>query len=146
MGSKVDVKKWIYASIVVFALFCIVEAILTRLVLAPGYPDMYPASSDVQDVGMLRLYTYVGRAIFSVLFVYLFIRGYEGKQGIGEGARFGLWVGLLMYVPTIFYSLVVTKFGVGLLLTRAAGSLIETVLLGVAANWVYARKAAVPKP
>jgi hypothetical protein len=145
MGSKVDVKKWIYASIVVFVLMAIMEFILTRLVLAPGYPDLYPATLDIQDVSMLRLYTYVGQAIFSVLFVYIFIRGYEGKSGIGEGARFGLWIGLLVYVPTIFYSLVVTKFCVGLLVTRGVGSIIETVLLGIAANMIYVRKATVQK-
>jgi hypothetical protein len=145
MGSKVDVKKWVYASIVVFVLLCILEAILTRLVLAPGYPELYPATSDVQDATILRLYTYLGRAIFSVLFVYIFIRGYEGKSGIGEGVRFGLWIGVLIYIPTIFYNLVVTNLSVGLHLTRAAGSLIETVLFGIAANMIYAKKAIVQK-
>lgn len=145
MRSKLDVMKWVYASIAVFVLYTVLEFALNHWVLAPGYPDAYPASSDVQDVSMLRLYTYLGRAIFSLLFVYLFVRGYEGKPGIGEGARFGFWLGLLLHVPFIFYSLVVTKFGIGLLLGRGAGNLIETVLCGILANWVYARAAAPPK-
>ena len=142
MRSKLDVLKWIYASIAVFVAYSILEFVLNHWVLAPGYPDAYPASADVQDVSMLRVYTYLGRAIFSLLFVYLFVRGYEGKPGIGEGARFGFWLGLLLHVPFIFYSLVVTKFGVGLLLARGAGNLFETVLCGILANMIYEKKVA----
>src|SRR5689334_18848950 len=46
---------------------------------------------------------FVTSAIISFVFTLIFSKGYTGK-GIGEGIRYGFWVGLLMATPMAYDS------------------------------------------
>jgi|WetSurSiteA1Bulk_404760.scaffolds.fasta_scaffold92745_1 hypothetical protein len=137
MGARLDVKKWIYASIAVFVVYVIIEYLSNQFVFMPSYPNMYPSAPDGGSVWIPRIWMYLGRAIFSFMFVFVYTRGYEGKAGIGEGLRYGLWIALLVPVPLFFRSLVASGLAPALLVTGMAMSVVEILILGVLTGMIY---------
>ena len=81
MGSKLDVKKWLYATALVFIFMTIFEFLLRRLIFIPWHPELGPPAEQPENIWMLRLWIYLGRVFFSLFFVYIYTRGYEGKRG-----------------------------------------------------------------
>jgi hypothetical protein len=141
MGSKLDVRKWLIASLAVFVLYSILQYFVQALLLIPTFPELFPAAPASQEITLLRLYTYVGRAVFSLMFVYIYTRGLEGKTGITEGIRYGFWIGLLIQVPGFFGGMVVLNQPIGLLLGGAIGGIIQYILCGIVANLLYKKTA-----
>jgi hypothetical protein len=103
MSSKLNVKQWFIASIVVFVFVSIWGFLVNRLIM----PGLFPPAStpmsttELGDPIFQRFWLYCGRAIFALLFVYIFTRGYEGKPGLGEGLRYGVWIGLFLNLPGV---------------------------------------------
>ena len=137
MGSKLDVRNWLLASAAVFILYSLLQFIVQRVFFMPTFPEVYPASPGVQDLGLVQTYTYLGRAIFALVFVYIFTRGFEAKAGVFEGIRFGFWIALLIQVPAVFASLVVLNQPAGILVGSAVSGTIQYILCGILANMIY---------
>ncbi len=142
MGSKLDMRKWLYASVAVFVLYSILQYLVQRIFLMPTFPELYPSSPATQEINTLRLYTYLGRAVFSIMFVYIYSRGMEGKAGIGEGIRFGFWIALLIQVPALFGGLVVLNQPAGAIVGSAVAGIVQYILCGIVANMIYKKPAA----
>jgi hypothetical protein len=145
MNSKLNVTQWAIASVAVFVVLSILEFLVSQLVLRPWAPQLYPTGPQPEDIMMMRVWTYLGRAIFSALFVFVFTRGYEGKPGVGEGLRYGMWIGLLIYVPQFFMNIVMTHRPVDFLAVRGLASIVEAIVSGLIVGVIYKgpRKAAV---
>ena len=75
--------------------------------------------------------------LFSFVFGFIFLKGYENK-GIMEGVRYGVLIGFLM-IPynLIFYA--VQPLPVQLVVLWSVGSLIEMILAGVVLAAIYRR-------
>jgi hypothetical protein len=137
MRARLDVKRWVYASIAAFVVYSILEYISIQFFFKPSYPDLFPAVPEDQSMVLSRLWTHLGRAIFSVMFAFIYTRGYEGKAGIGEGLRYGIWVAILVSLPLYLKSLVVSSFPGGALFTGMLWSMVEIVLMGVLVGSIY---------
>ena len=141
MGSKLDFRKWLVASFAVFVVYSILQYLVQHLLVMPTFPELFPGAPANQDANILRLYTYVGRAAFSLMFVFIYTRGLEGRAGITEGIRYGFWIGLLIQVPGFFGSMVVLNQPTGLLLGGAMGGIIQYILCGILTNYLYKKPA-----
>jgi hypothetical protein len=137
MNSKLNVKLWLYASVGVFVVLSILSFLGGRLIMLPLYPEFASPGAPPDDTMLLRLWNYLGRAIFSLTFAYIYTRGYEGKAAVGEGMRYGLWIGIMTAVPALFTGLVSTTFSGGFLLTRCLVGLVQMLLCGILAAYVY---------
>jgi hypothetical protein len=143
MSSKLNVKQWIIAAIAAFIFVSIWQFLMGRFF----FPALFPATStpapQPENAMLARLLFYLGRAIFALLFVFIYTRGYEGKPGVGEGLRYGVWMGLLIYVPGMFINFVVSTTPTDLIITRVVTGLIETILSGIITGAIYKGQ---PKP
>ncbi len=83
----------------------------------------------------------IGSLTFAVMFCFLFIKGYEGK-GITEGIRFGVYIGLLMYLPLLFTLYAYYDYPAGLIWSFSIGNFINTIILGIVVALIYKPKAA----
>lgn len=137
MHSRLDPKLWLYASAGVFVVLSILIFLGGRLVIDPLYPELASPGAPPSDAMLLRLWNYLGRAIFSLMFVYIYTRGYEGKPALGEGLRYGLWIGILIMVPGIFTGLVSTTFSLGFLFMRCLVGLVQMMLCGILVAYIY---------
>jgi hypothetical protein len=137
MGSKLDIRNWLLASAAVFILYSILQFIVQAVFLMPTFPEVFPAAPAVQDIGLVQTYTYIGRAVFALIFVYIFTRGFEGKAGIFEGIRYGFWIAMLIQVPAVFAGLVVLNQPAGILVGSAVSGTIQYILCGILTNMIY---------
>jgi len=95
-----NLKKFFGASLLVFITLQVTNYLGHSLWLGQTYQSLTSVwRPDMAD--KMWIFTVVG-ILTSVLFVYIFNKGYEGK-GIIEGLRFGLIMGLFIATPAAFY-------------------------------------------
>lgn len=83
-----------------------------------------------------------GLALFgSLVFSYVYAKGYEGGPGLQEGLRFGVLVGLLIVAFGVGWSYVTFPVPVEFLLWMSVATVIQFAALGIAAGLVYRKRA-----
>ena len=88
-----------------------------------------------EDMESHRHWMVLGQAIFAFLFSYVFTKGYENR-GIGEGARYGWWIGLLFAAPNlIMYA--VQPLPPILFVGWSVGLLVELTIAGMIVAAIY---------
>ncbi len=137
MSSKLNVKQWIIASIAVFVGMSILEFIIHGVILSSWYMETPQYWRPDQEMMGLMHWMYVGYAIFALVFTLIYSKGYEGKPGLGEGIRFGFWVGILLHLPKMFILHAVYPYPGKILVTWMVGGLVESIILGAIVAMIY---------
>ncbi|OHD72029.1 MAG: hypothetical protein A2W19_03555 [Spirochaetes bacterium RBG_16_49_21] len=129
-----NVKRFIIASIVVYIVVQVLDFIIHGLILA----DTYKTLANVWRPDMMSLVWifYAAGLVFAVLFVYIFIKGYEGK-GILEGVRYGAIMGLFMNVIGMFGQYVMYPIPFLLSLQWFIYGMIEFIIAGMVVAAIY---------
>jgi len=127
-------KKFVVASIAVFVTFEILDAIVHGKILAPTYESL--ASVWRPDMMSKMGLMHIGTVIFSFLFTYVFIKGYENK-GIAEGVRYGLLIGIFFNLPYALNSYVIYPLPSSLCVKWFVFGMIEFVIAGIVAAGLY---------
>ena len=100
---------------------------------------LYAQTSNLwrSEVEMMDYFAWLvmGQLVVAVLFSYIFTKGYE-NQGMSEGVRYGLLVGLLMSAPCLV-SYAVQPLPLYLVGAWVVGTLFEYVLAGIILVMVY---------
>jgi hypothetical protein len=141
MSSKLNVRQWIIASIVVFVFLSVWGFLVNRLIM----PGLFPPPSTAESMSMAesgnpllqRFWIYCGRAVFALLFVYIFTRGYEGKPGLGEGLRYGLWIGLFLNLPGVPGNLIFGANSTEVVVAQSVLWFLSYLLCGLFAGAIY---------
>jgi hypothetical protein len=81
---------------------------------------------------------FVTSAIISFFFTLIFSKGYTGK-GMGEGIRYGLYVGLLMATPMAYDSYASYPLPYSLALQWFIYGMIQYIILGAIVAMVYGK-------
>jgi hypothetical protein len=129
-----NTKRFIIASIVIFIAVEILDLVEHGLILGSSYMSLTGIWRT--DMNSVMWIMYVTALAFSFLFVYIFIKGYEGK-GIAEGIRFGLLVGLLMAGIDIANQYVVYPIPSMLAIQWFVFGMIRFVIYGILAAAIY---------
>lgn len=131
-------KKIMIASVVVFVLFLIMDYVLHGILLRDLYAvteHLWRPSGSAQKLVWIVLAV---DAAIAFLLAWLFAKGWEtGKPWLGQGLRFGLAVGLLFSLPMGFSMYAMMPVPFGLALGWFIGALIECLMAGIAAAWVF---------
>lgn len=129
-----NIKKMVLASLAVFVAFEIMDYIIHSVILSPVYAQLaYLWRQDMMSkMWLMALSTFV----MSVMFVYIFIRGYENK-GIAEGVRFGIVAGLFMNFIGMFSQYVMYPIPFSLTLKWFIFGMLEFMIAGIVAAIIY---------
>jgi hypothetical protein len=129
-----NVKRFLMASLAVFVVGVVFEYLVHNVALMP----VYRALKDVwrPDMEALTWIMYPVGLVCSLLFVYIFIKGYEGK-GVIEGLRFGLFLGAYVSVGMAFGSYIMLKIPLSLAIQWLIAGVLELMLQGAAAAAIY---------
>jgi hypothetical protein len=103
------------------------------------YAEVYRPAEEIQKVfpiGMAA--TFVAVLVLAVMYA----KGYEGKSGLAEGARFGLLVGVFSDCAFVFHNYVNLRIGLRLTLGQAAAYLVEWLVVGIVIGLVYKPRSA----
>ncbi len=82
---------------------------------------------------------FVTALVFSYFFTLIFSKGYLGK-GIGEGLRYGFYVGMMVAIPMAYDSYAVYPIPYALAIQWFCYGLIQYIILGVIAALVYGKQ------
>jgi hypothetical protein len=134
-------KKIVMASVLVFVLFLIMDYVLHGILLGGLYAETAHLWRAPEALDRLAWIILAVDVVIAFLMVWLFSKGWEaGKPWLGQGVRFGLVLGLIFSLPMGFsmYAMMPVPFSLGL--GWFAGALVEFVVAGIAAAWVFRSK------
>lgn len=132
-----NVKRFLLAALAVFVTFQVLDFLIHGLYLAPTYEAL--ASIWRPDMMELMWVMYCTGAVLALLFVYIFVKGYQGK-GIMEGVRYGLVIGLLMTVVGGLNQFVIYPVPLDLVIKWIVYGLAEFIVAGVVTALIYKPK------
>jgi len=133
-----NTKQWLLASVAVFVVIAVLEFLIHGVLLA----DMYRQTASVwrpeAEMQKMMWVFWVGILVFSPFFVLIYVKGYEkGKPGLGQGFRYGLYVGVMLSVMNSFGWYVMLAIPLALAFYWFLAILVEFIVAGVAAGFVY---------
>ncbi len=126
-------KIWI-GSVAVFVTTQVIEGFLNLYILGPvftSHPQIWrpPAEMKLWILPLTGMF-------FSFFFVFIFSRGYEGK-GLLEGVRYGLYVALLIALPTSYGNYAMMQIPPSLAAQWFTFSALEYVIAGAILSGIF---------
>jgi len=135
-------KKVMIGAIAVYVWVAVWEMIVNNAFLMGDYmatAHLWRPEAEIKI--WLFFIVYIFMAYFLSV---IFSKGYEGK-GASEGARFGLYVGLLLATPMAYGTYAVMPIPYALALKWFCFGIIEYIVAGVILAMVYGKQAMVAK-
>ena len=127
-------SRYVIISLFVFIIFFLVEYIGHVIILRGSYiENIKLMRTDGVDIMMLNI---IAGVIFSFLFCYIFVKGYEGK-GLKEGLRFGLVIGSFLWCPKILFEYANFNFPGSWPLIWFIFGVIATIFSGIMCAFIY---------
>jgi len=133
-----NIKRYLLASLVAAVVITIVEMVGHGYFMTPYYKETESLWRTYEAMNKLIWMGYVATVITSLIFAYIYHKGYEGKgPGALEGLRFGIIAGLFVAVPMALWSYVsqpiTTAVAVGWFLIP----MVKFALAGIGVGLVY---------
>ena len=95
-----NVKRWALASLAAFVILSIRSYVVNDMLLTDIYMSVQSVWRTPAEMASLAWIFPLETAIFSLVLVYIYTRGYHADRGgAGQGLRFGLLAGLLVGIP-----------------------------------------------
>lgn len=92
-----NIKRWLSASLAVFVIWFAVEMIVHGMLLEGVYRQTASLWRPEAEMQGTMVFLWLGYLVFAPVFAFIYARGYEkDKGGIGQGVRYGVWIGILM--------------------------------------------------
>ncbi len=132
-------KKWAIASVVVFVVYEILSFVIHSIILSSQYQAT--ASAWRADMNEKIWITWVVALLWSFLFLYIFIKGYEAKGWL-EGLRYGFWIGLFVNIPMSLNSYAVYPIPFNLAVWWFVLGMVQFMACGIVAAAIYSEKLA----
>lgn len=123
-------KKFWIAFVVVYIVLVLTNWVIYDALLGPMFTSE-PMASMMRPAEEGKMWIHFMTAAFvAFFFTLIYSKGYEGK-GIGEGVRYGLYVGMLMAVTMAYDSYAAYKMPYPLAMQWFLYGLIQYIILGV---------------
>ncbi len=131
-------KVWI-GFVAVFIGMSILDYLIHVVILSPAYMSDPMKSLFRPDMEGKVWIFYVVYLIMSFFFTLIFSKGYEGK-GIGEGIRYGLYIGLMLATPMAYASYAMYPIPYSIALQWFIYGIIQYIILGIIVAAVFGKK------
>ena len=133
-----NTKRWLLASVAVFVAIGVLEFLIHGVLLSDLYKQTASVWRPEAEMRQMMWIFWVGYLVFAPFFALIYAKGYEkGKPGLGQGFRYGLYVGAMLSVMTGFGWYVILPIPPVLAFYWFLGILVEFIAAGVAAGLVY---------
>ena len=133
-----NTKRWLLASVTVFVVIMALEFLIHGVLLAGTYQQTASLWRPQAEMQRLMWIFWVGYLVFALFFAFIYAKGYEkGKPGLGQGVRFGFYVGAMLSVMHSFGQYVILPIPLALSFYWFVAILVEFIAAGIAAGLVY---------
>ena len=129
-----NMKNMSIGTIIVFIVFQALDFLIHGIILEKTYQSL--AHIWRPEMMSMMWIMYCVSFCISILFVYIFIKGYENKGWI-EGLRYGIILGLFMNIAGAFNTYVIYPIPFDLALKWFIYGVLEFVLAGIILSIVY---------
>ncbi len=134
-----NIKRYALTAIVLFVFTTAFDFLVHGILLQETYAAtsaLWRPESEMQSFMRLMFAT---QFVFAAVFVFIFTRNYEGK-GLGEGMRYGLYIGILFAVIEI-QKFCYMPVPFSLPLSWALSVIVWAVLAGILLSLLYREEA-----
>jgi hypothetical protein len=131
------IKKWLLGSLAVFVALAAMEHVVHSLILKTAYEQTVQLWRRPERQQMMIGWRLSGYAFFAVLFGFIYTRGYQRKGAIGEGLRYGLYIGLLVFLPYNLIQYAMLPIPANVVLAWMVFGVIESLLCGLIFSLFY---------
>jgi hypothetical protein len=133
-----NTKRWLLASAAVLVTIGVLEFFIHGVLLS----DLYRQSASVwrseAEMQQMMWVFWVGMLVFAPFFALIYAKGYEkAKPGLGQGFRYGLYVGAMLCVMNSFGWYVLLPIPLALAFYWFLATLVEFIAVGIVAGLVY---------
>jgi hypothetical protein len=133
-----NTKRWLLASVAVLVVIAVLEFVIHGVLLSDLYKQTASIWRPQKDMQQTMWIFWIGYLVFAPLFALIYVKGYEkGKPGLGQGLRFGFYVGAMLSVMNSFGWYVLLPIPVALAFYWFVATLAVYVAAGAAVGWVY---------
>jgi hypothetical protein len=133
-----NTKRWLLASVAVFVVIFVLEFIIHGVLLQGAYQQTASLWRPLADMQRLMWIMWLGYLVFALFFTFIYTKGYEkGKPGLGQGLRFGFYVGAMLSVLHGFGWYAILPIPLALSFYWFVAVLVESIAMGIAAGLVY---------
>lgn len=133
-----NTKRWLLASVAVFVVIFVLEFIIHGVLLQGLYQQTASVWRPMAEMQRLMWILWVGYLVLAPLFVFIYTKGYEkGKPGLGQGFRFGLYLGAMLSVLHGFGWYAILPIPLSLSFYWSVAILVEFIAMGIAAGLIY---------
>jgi hypothetical protein len=140
MEDPMNRKIWL-GFVAVFITLQILDGIVNLVILDAAYKSV---SYLWRPEGEMKLWIVpIVGLFFSFFFTFIFSKGYEG-EGVLEGARYGLYIGLMVMFPMSYGAYAMMPIPFSLALQWFVYGTIEYVIAGMVLAMVFRPKAQPP--
>ncbi len=133
-----NLKKGLVAMVGAFVVIFATEFVIHHVWLGPFYKahaQWWRPEADMQSMMHLML---LAQLAMAMLLTIVYTKGYEtGKDGVAQGARFGLLIGLLLLLPNSLMYYCIYPYPMSLIVSWFVGGLIELTLAGAVIGMIY---------
>lgn len=131
-------KRFLGAVLAVTAVVIAIDVILHNVILMDAYRQtmhLWRSEAEMKDFFWL---IWAGYPVFALFFVWIFALGYEkNKPGLGQGLRFGILAGFLVFGAANMMCYAVMPLPVVIPVAWFLGGMTECVAGGIVAGLIY---------
>lgn len=133
-----NIKRWLFASLAVLVVIAALDMVINSVLLTGLYQQTASVWRPPEEMQRRMWLFGVGYLIFAPFFTLIYAKGYEpDKSGLGQGLRYGLYMGLVLSVmQNLIWYTVLPIPGV-LAFYWFLGGMVESIAAGVAAGLIY---------
>jgi hypothetical protein len=133
-----NTKRWLLASVAVLVVVAALEFLIHGVLLSDLYRQTASVWRPEAEMQKMMWIFWAGMLVFAPFFALIYVKGYEkDKPGLGQGFRYGLYVGIMLSVMESFGWYVILPIPLALASYWFLGVLVEFIAAGVAAGLVY---------
>ncbi len=127
-----------FASFAVFVTLFALDYLLHGLLLKDLYHQTASLWRPEAQVKSMMWYMWIGYLIFAPVFVCIYSKGFEDSKGrIGQGIRYGFWMGILLSVMPNLICYAVMPIPLKLAVCWIVGETIKYTCLGTVLGFAY---------
>ena len=136
-------KKFWITLVVVFVVMEVLSYLIHGVMLAETYAaePLKSIFRSEEEMGGMMWIMFLMDLVWVYFFCFFFAKGYENK-GIGEGLRYGLYIGLFTQLTFAYWSYTMYPLTYGIVLQWFIYGMIVCLILGVVASLTYKPAAA----
>ena len=131
-----NTKRFALACIAVYVVYHLLSFLIHGIWLDPVYQEYAHVFRPKEQMDAMMWIFFVTSAVLVLMFCFIFTRGYE-NQGIVEGVRYGLYMGLFFMVVQAYDSYVIYPLPYSLTLKWFLSGMVVLIVMGVVVALIY---------